>query len=81
MVAVNLMVLQELEVTVNNNINNYVNQLYNIKSVLNEGYLKTNTLENEQRIDGYINVGFQNAEKIYITVPINGINYGFEWNN
>lgn len=65
----------------NNNINNYVNQLYNIKSVLNEGYLKTNTLENEQRIDGYINVGFQNAEKIYITVPINGINYGFEWNN
>jgi len=63
------------------NIANYQNQQYQIKSVLNEGYLKLNTLDNEQRMVGYVNVKYISADKVKITIPVNGVNYEFWWNN
>lgn len=63
------------------NINNYQNQQYQIKNVLNQGYLKLNTIDNEQRIVGQINIKYKSADKIKITIPVNGVNYDFWWNN
>lgn len=62
-------------------INSYVNKQYQIKSVLNQGYLKLNTIFNKQRIVGEINIKYKNADKIKITVPVNGVHYDFWWNN
>lgn len=62
------------------NINNYQNQQYQIKNVLNQGYLKLNTIDNEQRIVGQINIKYKSADKIKITIPVNGVNYDFWWN-
>lgn len=62
------------------NINNYQNQQYQIKSVLNEGYLKLNTIFNEQRIIGQINIKYKRADEIKVTIPVNGTNYDFWWN-
>ncbi len=61
------------------NINNFQNQQYQIRNVLNEGYLKLNTINNEERIVGQINIVYQNADKIKITIPVNGNNYDFWW--
>lgn len=63
------------------NISNYQNQQYQIKSVLNQGYLKLNTLDNEQRMVGYVNVKYRSADKVKITIPVNGVNYDFLWYN
>ena len=46
---------------------------------MNEGYLKLNTINNEERIVGQINIIYQNADKIRITIPVNGNNYDFWW--
>lgn len=62
------------------NISNYQNQQYQIKSVLNQGYLKLNTLDNEQRMVGYVNIKYRSADKVKITIPVNGVNYDFWWN-
>jgi len=61
------------------NINNYQEQQYQIKSVLDKGYLKLNTIENEQRIVGQINIKYVKAENITVTIPVNGVNYEFLW--
>ncbi len=63
------------------NINEYQNNQYQIKKVLNDGYLKINTIENEQRIFGQINVKYKKSEQIKIIVPFNVIEYEFLWNN
>ncbi|SDD23331.1 hypothetical protein [Williamwhitmania taraxaci] len=63
------------------NINNFQNQQYQIQNVLNQGYLKLNTIDNEQRIVGQININYKSADKIKVTIPVNGVNYDFWWNN
>jgi len=63
------------------NVANYQNQQYQIKDVLNQGYLKLNTIGNEQRIVGYVNVKYKNADQVKVTIPVNGVNYDFLWNN
>jgi len=63
------------------NISNYQNQQYQIKSVLNQGYLKLNTLDNEQRMVGYVNIKYRSTDKVKVTIPVNGENYDFWWNN
>lgn len=63
------------------NINEYQNQQYQVKKVLDDGYLKINTIENEQRIFGQINIKYKKSDQIRVIVPVNGIEYEFLWNN
>jgi antitoxin component YwqK of YwqJK toxin-antitoxin module len=64
-----------------NNINNFQSQQFQIKQVLNQGYLKINTIGNQERIVGQINIKYKNSNKIMIVVPVNGENYKFTWSN
>jgi hypothetical protein len=63
------------------NIINYNSQQYSIKESIDQGYLKSNTIFSNQRINGYINIKFKKADIIIVTVPLNGENYSFVWNN
>jgi len=56
-------------------------QLYQIKSELNQGYLKINTLEHRQRLIGFINLKFEKSDKIEILIPVNGKFYSFKYDN
>jgi hypothetical protein len=51
-----------------------------VKKKLNQGYLKKNTIFNEQEIFGVVNIKYDKAETIYIRIPINGMTYSFSWN-
>ena len=62
-----------------NNINNFQNEQQQIKSVLNQGYLKDNTIDNQQKIIGYVNIKFEKSDKITINVPVNGEVFSFYW--
>jgi len=75
--AENTMVNQNAQ----NNINNLNNQQFQIKNELNSGYLKLNTIFNEERIYGQVNIVFKQANKIKVTIPINGVGYDFLWDN
>ena len=61
------------------NINNYQNQQYQIRNELNDGYLKHNTIFNEQRIIGQISVKYEGKGALIIVVPVNGEDYDFGW--
>lgn len=61
------------------NISNFQNQQYEIKNELNQGYLKLNTIYNEDRIIGQVNIRFKTAESIKISIPLNGVIYDFLW--
>jgi len=52
-------------------------ELNQIKNVLNQGYLKTNTIENSQQIFGFINIKLDDADKVQVLIPVNGKNYLF----
>jgi hypothetical protein len=52
-------------------------ELNQIKNVLNQGYLKTNTIENEQKIFGFINIKYDDVQKVQVLIPVNGKNYYF----
>ena len=62
---------------VDKTMQDYNEQLYQIKSVLNQGYMKANTIENRQRITGYVNIKYENADKLELLVPVNGKYYSF----
>jgi hypothetical protein len=38
-----------------------------------------NTIDNEERITGQINIQFKKAESVKIIVPVNGEQYEFSW--
>ena len=52
-------------------------ELNQIKNVLDQGYLKTNTIENSQKIFGFINIKYDDADKVKVLIPVNGKNYFF----
>lgn len=60
-------------------INKFQNQQQQEKTMLNEGYLKINTILGGQKIIGNINVKYKKADKLKIIVPVNGKNYVFWW--
>ncbi len=64
-----------------NNMANFNNQQYEIKESINQGYLKSNTIFPDQRINGYINVVFKKADYTIVTVALNNENYIFTWSN
>jgi antitoxin component YwqK of YwqJK toxin-antitoxin module len=61
------------------NINEFKNQQNQIKNVLNQGYLKRNTIFNNQLINGQINIKYKKADEISIIVSVNGDDYEFNW--
>lgn len=63
----------------NRNVSNYQNQQYQIKQSLNQGYLKLNTIPNNYRIVGYVNVKHEKGDSMTITIPVNGTDYDFLW--
>ena len=65
---------------VNTAVERNIRNSYQIKNVLNLGYLKPVTIENEQRVVGQLNIKHKSADIIQITIPVNGESYDFRWN-
>jgi hypothetical protein len=65
---------------VNDAVERNIRNSYQIKNVLNQGYLKPVTIENEQRVVGQLNIRYKSADIIQITIPVNGESYDFRWN-
>lgn len=61
------------------NVQDFKNQQGNISNMLNEGYLKRNTLKSQDYIRGNVNIKYRKADEVEIVVPINGKNYTFIW--
>ncbi|MAU35813.1 MAG: hypothetical protein CMD14_00380 [Flavobacteriales bacterium] len=61
------------------NVKEFTKQQSNISNMLNQGYLKRNTLKNQDYIRGNINIKYRKADEIEIVVPINGVDYIFLW--
>lgn len=53
------------------------NELYEIRSELNQKYLKINTIEHQQRLKGAINLVYEKTDRLEILVPVNGKYYSF----
>lgn len=65
---------------VNDAVELNIRNSYQINNVLNQGYLKPVTIENEQRVVGQLNIRYKSADIIQITIPVNGESYDFRWN-
>ena len=65
---------------VNDAVKRNIRNSYQINNVLNQGYLKPVTIENEQRVVGQLNIRYKSADIIQITIPVNGESYDFRWN-
>jgi hypothetical protein len=63
------------------NIAAYQYRQYQIRQEINDEYLKLNTIDNEQRLKGQVNINFKKAAKVRVTVPVDGVNYDFWWNS
>ena len=66
-----------------NNTNAYLQQQYQIKAQINEGYAKVNTLQNQTQYAGYFNIKYKKSDNMNINIPINNTIYTFQlsWNN
>lgn len=62
------------------NISQYNNQLEQYQSALDEGYLKSNTVEPGKSITGNMNAKFQKGDTFILYIPLNGSIYQFKWN-
>ena len=58
-------------------------QQYQIKAQINEGYAKVNTLQNQTQYAGYFNIKYKKSDNMNINIPINNTIYTFQlsWNN
>jgi len=61
-----------------NNMNQMINQQYDIKKNISDGYLKRNTVFPNSRIIGFVNIKLEDADHILLNVPVNGKVYHFE---
>ena len=61
------------------NVNEFENQQYAIRRNINLGYLKANTIFSNDRINGYVNIPFSNANTVTISIPFNDEVYTFDW--
>ncbi len=62
-----------------NNVASYNNQQFQIRENLNAGYLKRNTVFNEQNVFGHVNINYEPVKQLVVIVPIDGENYCFPW--
>jgi hypothetical protein len=65
--------------TANGNVQNLENKQNIIRNELNNGYLKRNTIDNQDRVSGQMDIKFRKGKSIIIVVPVNGKNYQFDW--
>jgi hypothetical protein len=65
---------------VNDAVERNIRNSYQIKNVLNQGYLKPTTINHEERLVGQLNISYKSADIIQITIPVNGESYDFRWN-
>lgn len=63
----------------NRNISSFQNKQFEIKRNLSEGYMKLNTIMNENEYVGYVNIVYAKVDKIRLNIPINNLIYTFEW--
>lgn len=61
----------------NQNIAMNNNQLVTIRNSINQGYLRTTTIQSGEQLLGYVNVKFKKAKGIRISVSVNGYQYWF----
>jgi hypothetical protein len=62
-----------------NNVNNLTRNFLEIQNAINEGYLKTNTIFPNSRINGYFSFDAKRSNYIRINVPIGKEMFEFEW--
>lgn len=62
-----------------NNIRRFIDQKYQINDIINQGYLKTNTIFPNQRINGYVNIDYKSNDYLTVVVPIKNETYLFRW--
>ena len=63
----------------NRNVQQFQREQSKMSNMLNEGYLKRNTLRSQNYIRGNVNIKYSKADKIRIVVPVNGEDYIFMW--
>lgn len=57
-----------------------VQKQYQIKKMINEGYLKKNTIFNSEQYIGYLNIEYINrSSNVEVTIPLLDNNYVFTW--
>lgn len=61
----------------NANYQNYANGQYEIRQQLNEGYAKTNTIQNQVEYSGYLNIKYKKIDHIKVSFNIAGIEFPF----
>lgn len=59
------------------NINRYASEQYQIRSQLNDGYVKNNTIQNQVEYSGFFNIKYKKIDHISIDFKINGIIFPF----
>jgi hypothetical protein len=62
-----------------NNVNNLVGNFIEIQNAINEGYLKTNTIFPNSRINGFFSFDSKRSNNLKITVPLGKESFEFEW--
>lgn len=62
-----------------NNVNNLVSNFLEIQNAINEGYLKTNTIFPNSRINGFFSFDSKRSNYLKITVPLGKESFEFEW--
>jgi len=62
------------------NVDKFINQQYQILESINQGYLKTNTIFPNQRLNGYVNIKYKKTDKLDIILSIKQEKYSFVWN-
>ena len=58
-------------------IQKFDEQLYKIKSEINRGYLKLNTIEHGERMIGTVNLLYTKSDQVELLIPVNGKYYYF----
>lgn len=61
-----------------NNVNNYANHQYQIRQTIDDGYLKMNTIRNEERVVGFLVTKYKEANELEIEVTVNLEKYTFK---
>lgn len=57
------------------------NEQYQIRTELNQNYLRINSIEHLQRLKGSVNLVYEEADKVELLIPVNGKYYSFIYNN
>lgn len=57
--------------------NEYADKQYQIRQIIDDGYLKTTTIKNEERLIGFVVAKYKKADRLEIEITVNGEKYTF----